>query len=112
MPLQVNYETPDGVTHTESYWKVIECNISRSRKEAFVTLYGWHDKSCYDNLKLFIGEFSFLVKNGNKFKDEPQYFDDYFATSVLKASSSDPYKQVYEYAKPQEMFEDAPDVDI
>lgn len=40
----MDYPTPDGVLHPESYWKVAEVNMNAVEMVGQVVFYGYHDE--------------------------------------------------------------------
>jgi len=89
MPKQMNFVTPDGIEHPESYWKVVYLNLDRLLHDASVTLCGWHNKEAHDA--------GFQPLNGAKkeYIVQSSAFAQYFNTSELDPKNRNPYAQAY-----------------
>ena len=102
------YTTRDGVTHENSYWKVIEVNLNTIEKRGQVTFNGYHDEAARDDMKQPIDQKTYVVSS--------DIYDTYFDTKELDKEDVNTVKNSYVLADAtlepsgQSFFHDSTDV--
>lgn len=75
MAKQMDYPTPDGVPHPESYWKAAEINMNAVDMIGQVVFYGYHDAKASGERKVPIAK---------KFYEmSPDAFVQFFSSAAL-----------------------------
>jgi len=71
MALQLNYDSPFGITFTEAYAKVLEFSGNESNVDFSVAI--WKDKIAYDADSSFIERLSFAAPYGTSTEMDSLY---------------------------------------
>lgn len=94
MALRIPFETPDGVEHPESYWRVAEANVDFFGGHARITLVGWHNQAAREGGKR-------PLEGAEKTYDiltREEYLA-WFSPAALDAAGRNHAAQAYEFAK-------------
>lgn len=65
MAFQMAYTDIYGNTHAESYWRVVQVNISVPDRSALFCLYGYKDVNARNASKMHIGQKTYNVSGDN-----------------------------------------------
>lgn len=89
MAFQMPYEDVHGNEYAESYWRVVQINISVPDRSGFFCLYGYKNQAARHANKQAIGQKTYTI-NGTDF--------DYYLTTHLEPGGPNIAEMTYNYA--------------